>query len=285
MPGEHKLSALVRGTDIHPEVVEVDAWNGLAAMAMIKSVLERSVILPIQERSSAEKHGLTPPVATLLFGPPGTGKTVLARAMAGRLGWAFVNADLSSVVLDASCLHRLFERLFQLEQTVIFLDEFEQLGRKRVDQTMLVDGVTAELLRQMSAVQATGEMLIVCATNHVRVLDPALLRPGRFDLVLPVGLPDVRDRGRLLGCLLGRHHCGPIQLDAVVQRTEGFTAADLEGICRRAAQTAFEREVETGRDCPIETADLFAALERSRPTLSSEELETFLLDADQFARY
>lgn len=284
MVAPQALASSSEDAGIDPEFIESRLWDGLVGVRTLKSTLERRVILPIIERSRAEKHGLNPPVAILLFGPPGTGKTVLARAMAGRLGWALVNADLSTVALDPSRLHRLLQRLFQLEQTVIFLDEFEYLGRKRSDRVVPTDAVTAELLREMSAVQASGRMLIVCATNHVGMLDRALLRPGRFDLVLPVGLPDASDRAALLRFFLQRHRCGFLDLDATVQRTESLTAAELESICQRAAQTAFEREVDTGQESFIRQDDLILALERHRPVLSSEDLQELDADSLKLAR-
>lgn len=285
MSGPQVLASATEDTRIDPEFVGSGVWDGLMGMHTLKSTLERRVMLPITERSRAEKHGLNPPVAILLFGPPGTGKTVLAKAMAGRLGWALVNADLSTVSLDPSRLHGLLKRLFQLEHAVVFLDEFEYLGRKRSDQIVPTDALTAELLREMSAVQASGRILIICATNHVGMLDRALLRPGRFDLVLPVGLPDAGDRAALLRFFLQRHRCGDLDLDVIVQRTETLTAAELQSICQRAAQTAFEREVETGQESSIRQAELQLALEGHRPGLSQEDLQELDANSRTLARY
>lgn len=285
MARETGIAAPVRHAEMHSEVVEVRAWDALAAMTTLKGIIERRVILPLNEPSRAQKHGLAPPVAALLFGPPGTGKTVLARAVAGRLGWLFVDADLSTVSLEATRLHQLFERLFRLEQAVIFLDEFDYLGRKRGEQNGQSDALTAELLRQMSAIQSKGNILIVCATNYIGLLDPALLRPGRFDLVLPVGLPNQNERAALLRSFLARHHCGPVQLDLLASESDGLTPSDLESVCRRAAQRAFEQEVETGQDSPIETATVLSALRQHRPTLNAEDLEAFRADAARLARY
>ena len=123
-----------------------------------------------------------------------------------------------------------------------------------------------------------------CATNYVRLLDPALLRPGRFDLILPVGLPDEGDRRALVDQLLTRHQCGPIDLPAIVDATGGLTPADLELVCQRAAQAAFEREVSGGRDSRLETADLWEVLSGYRPTVPDEDRQAFLEDVAHFAR-
>lgn len=264
--------------------VDPSAWEALAGMTELKRQIDRRVILPIHERVRAEKHGLEPPGALLLFGPPGTGKTALARAIAGRLRWAFVEVDLSTVALEATRLRRLFERLFCLEDALIFFDEFEYLGLKRQGQTTPVEPLTAELLRGLPAVRTNGQLLVVCATNYVRLLDPAVLRPGRFDLVLPVGLPDATDREALLRHALRGRPCGPLDLNAMVARSEGLTPADLVAVCQAAAQAPFERELHGGQPSQLESDDLLAALESYRPTVSSDELAAFDEDVRQFAR-
>ncbi|HLH22744.1 MAG TPA: ATP-binding protein [Chloroflexota bacterium] len=264
--------------------VDSNAWDALAGMATLKDQIERRLLLPMRERARASRHGITPPGAVLLFGPPGTGKTALARAIAGRLGWAFVDVDLSTVALDAARLRRLFDHLFQLEEVVIFFDEFEHLGLNRESQTTPVEPLTAELLRGLPALRASGKLLAVCATNYVRLLDPALLRPGRFDLVLPIGLPDAGDRAALLRALLARRPCGEIDVAAVVARADGLTPADLGAVCQQAAQAAFEREVATGRESRVETADLILALNRYRPTVSPEDIVAFREDVERYAR-
>lgn len=274
------LSAAVSTTPVEP-----DAWVSLAGLTDLKNVIERRVLLPMRERERAEKHGVAVPGSMLLFGPPGTGKTALARAVASRLGWAFIAVDLSTIALDPARLRQLFERLFRVEQAVIFFDEFEYLGLKRSVASTQAEPLTAELLRCLPVLRAGHQVLVICATNHVGVLDPALLRPGRFDLVLPIGPPDDRDRRALFELLLRRHRCGTIDIDRLAERSEGLTAADLESACLRAAQSAFEREIASGAESCVETADLVRAIEGSRPTVSVEELRAYQAEVDHFARF
>src|SRR5205823_12777159 len=128
-------------------------------------------------------------------------------------------------------LRSLFEGLFDLEEAVIFFDEFEHLGLKRDGQTTPVEPLTAELLRGLPALRASGRVLAICATNYIRLLDPALLRPGRFDLVLPTGLPDGRDRATILRALLANRRCSGINIAAVARQSDGLTPADPEAVC------------------------------------------------------
>jgi transitional endoplasmic reticulum ATPase len=260
------------------------AWDALAGMSALKELIERRVLLPISERPRAEKFGITPAGAMLLFGPPGNGKTAMSKAIAGRLGWAFVEVDLSTVALDPVRLRRLFERLFPLEGVVTAFDEFEHLGLKRDDHAVPVEPLTAEFLRGLPILGAGERALVVCTTNYVRLLDPALLRPGRFDLVVPVGLPEEADRQALLATFLANRHGGAIDVPAVAARSTGLTTADLAAVCQRAAQRAFEREVHSGRDSRLEMADLLEVLETYRPTVTPQDSAAFEEDVARFAR-
>jgi transitional endoplasmic reticulum ATPase len=272
-------------TELDTVRVPPDAWDNLENNGDVKTVLERSVILPLREQACAERHGLSRAPSVLLFGPPGTGKSALCRAVAGRLGWTFSDVDLSEVSLNPTRLRHLFQRLLAFTETVILFDEFEALGLNRLLRPGAAESLTPELLRGLPALRARTGIVVVCVTNYVRLLDPAVLRPGRFDLILPVGPPDTTSRHALLQRLLRRHRCSNIELETIVNATEGLTAADHEAICQAAAQAAFEREVHGGRDSCLEMADLLRAIRDYRPTLSPGEMSAFRDDAATFSRH
>lgn len=259
-------------------------WDALTDSEGRKELVERKIVLPILRRDLARKHGLAPAKAVLLFGPPGTGKTHFARAIAARLGWALIEADLSAVALHSARLARLFRQLFSLHEVVVFFDEFDHLGMRRVRDNAEGRPVTNELLKRLDALSDDGRLLLICATNHVDQLDPALLRPGRFDFVVPVGPPDsVARRQMLLDCL-ARAENADVDLERVASSTNGLTAADLGDVWNHAAQRTFERELTSGQGARVTTDDLLAAISTRRPSLSREDLAAFDRQVREFAR-
>jgi transitional endoplasmic reticulum ATPase len=269
---------------LEPTAVPPAAWDALADDDGRKRLVEQKIVLPILRKDLARKHGLQPPRAILLFGPTGTGKTHFVRAIAARLGWALIEADLSPVALYPARLAELFNQLFALRHVVVFFDEFEHLGMRRATQNAQTRPVTNEFLKRLDTVSKRGRLLLACATNHVDQLDPALLRPGRFDFVLPVGPPDAAARAQLLEERLSLAEETQVEIGRVVAATEHLTAADIVEVWNQAAQRAFERELANERTARVTTDDLLAAVATHRPSLSHEDLERFQRQVHQFAR-
>ncbi len=168
---------------------------------------------------------------------------------------------------------------------MVLLDEFEHLGLRRDREAGPAEPLTAEFLRDMPALRERQRILIACATNHIRLLEPALLRPGRFDLLLPIGLPDAPERAAVLARLLRRHQCGRLELETVVVESDGLTLADLDCLCQRAAQRAFERELEGAEGSVITTDDLLAVTATYRRTIEPDDIQAFHEDVERFARF
>ncbi|MBV8291152.1 MAG: ATP-binding protein, partial [Mycobacterium sp.] len=236
----------------------------------------------------AEQYGVSPPKAVILFGPPGTGKTSFAKAVAGRLGWPFVELFPSRLaapdVAMASALREAFATLMELESAVVFIDEVEEIAGSRSGiPSDPAHGVTNELLKLIPVFRQRDERLLICATNSVRSLDSAFLRPGRFDYIIPIGPPHATARAAIWTRYLGSA-ADSVEVDALVAATEMFTPADIEFAARKGAQLGFEREIEFRRGEPACTKDYLTAVHETRPSLTEAMLDEFSDDITQRTR-
>jgi transitional endoplasmic reticulum ATPase len=260
-------------------------WDELAGMHREKELIERRVVAPLDRPEVAARHGVTPPRAVVLFGPPGTGKTSFARAIASRLGWPFVEVLPSALLADpagpAAALRATFDRIRRLEHVLVFIDEVEEIASARGGNPAM-HGLTNELLKVVPEFRRHDERLLVCATNDLRSIDAAFMRPGRFDYVIPIGTPDAAAR-RAIWCRYADDDI--VDVDALVQRSAAFTPAEIEHVARAASQASFERAVFGGAegDGPT-TDDYLSALSVARPAVTAEVLEAFEADVADLAR-
>lgn len=245
----------------------------VGGMNHVKERLEISFLAPMRNPELRQLFGKRLRGGLLLYGPPGCGKTYIARAVAGEMGAGFINVTLSDVLdmyigQSENNLHDLFELARRSAPAVLFLDEIDAIGHKRTQSAFSsLRTVVNQLLHELDGVGADNEgVFVLAATNTPWDVDPALRRPGRLDrsvLVLP---PDEPARIAILQHNLARRPVEGINLQKLARDTHGFTGADLAHLCESAAELAMIDSVRSGRARMISMKDLTTALKQVRPS-------------------
>ncbi len=267
-----------------------EIWETISDSQPPKQLVNRRIILPLTMEDLSRKHGVSPPKTIIFFGPPGTGKTHFVKAMAAALSWWYIEIAPSMLIEDGTeklgaNLRRAMEKVRQLQNAVIFIDEFDELAPCRDEADRLDKCITNEFLKQVPLFKnESNRLLLVCATNYVRQLDSALLRPGRFDCIIPVGGMNAEERKTIIDYYLSRMNVGEIDLDRLINETSRFTPADIQYLFEQVAQHAFEREVIEKMDYKAVTEDFLQVAAEMRPTLTDEIIEEFEKDSRTYSR-
>jgi transitional endoplasmic reticulum ATPase len=212
------------------------------------------VELPLKHPEAFRRLGIRPAKGFLLYGPPGTGKTLIAKAVARESEANFISAKSSDLLSkwygeSEQQVSRLFQRARQVAPAVVFIDEIDSLAPERgggVGEPAVTERVVNTLLAEMDGLEEMQGIVVIGATNRPTLLDAALLRPGRFDEMVYVSVPEVEGRQKIL-----RIHtrdmplADDVDLDSIAERTQGYTGADLEDLVRRAGLTALRENLET----------------------------------------
>ena len=267
-----------------------EIWDTISDSQPPKQLVQRRIILPLIEGDLSRKHGVIPPKTIIFFGPPGTGKTHFVKAIAGVLSWWYIEILPSMLMAEGiekfgANLHAIMEKARTLEDAVIFIDEFDEIAGSRDEATMVDKSITNEFLKQVPLLKNKGnKILLVCATNYIRQLDAALLRPGRFDCIIPVGDLDEDGRKTILEYYICRLNTKGIDLDRIVSMTSRFTPADIEYLFQQVAQFAFEQEYATKHDYTVTTDTFLQMIPRIRPSLTEGMIADFQKDSIAYAR-
>jgi AAA+ superfamily predicted ATPase len=264
----------------------------------VKAQLEAAFLAPLRNPDLRARYGATLRGGLLLYGPPGCGKTHLARAVAGELGAGFIAVSLADVLSawvgqSEGNVAELFAYARAQAPCVVFLDEVDALGRSRAGlgrAGAALRGVVNQLLAELDGVASANEgVFVLAATNAPWDVDPALRRPGRLDRTLLVSPPDAPARSHILRTHLAGLPLAPgIDVDSLAARTPGFSGADLALVCRTAAQAALVEAARTSRaDRPVTAVDLDAALAGITPSTRPwfEMARNVVLFADQSGGY
>ena len=257
------------------------SWDDIGGLDEARDKLREGVELPLKHPGAFRRLGIRPAKGFLLYGPPGTGKTLLAKATAKESEANFIatkSSDLLSKWYGESeqQIARLFARARQVAPTVIFIDELDSLVPARgggMGEPQVTERVVNQILSEMDGLEELNNVVLIGATNRPNLIDPALLRPGRFDELVYVGPPDTAGRRRILAIHTKRMPLAKdVDLEDLARRTENFTGADLEDLVRRAGLTALRRDLEEGE---VTKADFELALSETRASVTEEMLNDY----------
>ncbi|MDP3064091.1 MAG: CDC48 family AAA ATPase [Chloroflexota bacterium] len=250
--------------EVFVEVPDV-RWEDVGGLESVKQTLIESVEWPLKHAELFRQTGARPPKGILLSGPPGTGKTLLAKAVATESQVNFIPvkgpALLSKWVGESErAIREVFRKARQASPCILFFDEIDALAPARgsVDASSVTDRVISQLLAELDGIEELRGVLVLAATNRPDLVDPALLRPGRFDIHVALLLPDMRARREIFAIHTRTKPTGEdIDLDTLATATEGLVGADIEAICQQAALAVVREAVAARGDShPPEGATL-----------------------------
>ncbi len=272
---------------IQPET-SVVRFRDVGGLADVKDQIRKKIILPFQKPGLFQRFKRKAGGGILLYGPPGCGKTLLARATAGECEASFYNVSIADV-LDmyiGESEHRLraiFDRARSTTPSVLFFDELEALGGKRqFTREATSSKLVSQFLAEMDGfAQDNAGVLVLGATNVPWAIDSAFRRPGRFDRMMFVPPPDQEARMAILELLFAdRPVAGDVNIAAIAQKTSGFSGADLRNLVETATDEAIEATISGGTEVPISSAHVQAAFKSVKPTTLD-----WLTSARNYARY
>lgn len=259
--------------EIYLEVPEV-SWDEVGGLQDIKDRLKESIEWPLTKPELFDHFGINPPRGIVLFGAPGTGKTLLAKAIANEAKANFITIkgpELISKWVGESekAVREVFKKAKQSSPSIIFLDEFESIAGVRRSSSGegsdVINRVVNQLLSSMDGVEGMEGVIVVAATNRPEMIDPALLRSGRFERVMHVPPPDPEALKSILEIHTENMPLGKFSLDEIASKLENYTGADIEAVCREAGLIAMRADKKT-----VTKKHFEEAVERVRPTVTDE---------------
>ena len=263
-------------------------WEDIGALEEPKQELKEAVEWPLKYGKVFEHMSARPPKGILLYGPPGTGKTMLAKAVATESEANFIAVKgpefLNKWVGESEkAVRETFRKARQAAPCVIFMDEIDSIAPERGKGNGGDDGVTerviSQMLTEMDGLESLNNVVVIAATNRPDIMDPALLRPGRFDKSIFIGPPDKDSRRSIFGIhTRGKPLADDVDLEKLADETEGCTGADISAICNEAVMNAVRRLIAKGKEptdeeiqaCKVDAEDFQEALGKFGPTKRAE---------------
>ncbi len=260
-------------------------FEDVAGLDEVKEEIRLKMIYPFAHPELAQRFDIQPGGGVLLYGPPGTGKTMLARATAGEIDATFFRISAADVLSKwvgeaEQNIQKLFDAAAKETRSILFIDEIESLVPARRDEgSSVMQRVVPQILQGMEGFdnsKAQHPVLFMGATNVPWQLDPAVLRPGRFDERIYIPLPDLAARRKMLDIYLGKRPVADdVSFDALAQRLEGYSGADIKHLCDRAAVIPFLQGIAGREDGEITTAILDDVVRETAPSVLPQALARF----------
>ncbi len=258
--------------------VEIPAvhWDDIGGLEEVKKELREAVEWPLKNPQVFKRFGIRPPKGILLYGPPGCGKTLLARAVATESEANFITIKGPEVFSkwvgeSEKAIREVFRKARMAAPAVIFFDEFDSLVPKRgmgFGDSMVTERVISQLLTEMDGIMRLEDVVVIAATNRPDIIDPAVLRPGRFDRLIYVPAPDEKARLEIFKIYTKNMPLAKdVNLEELAKATKGYSGADVEALCREAALNALRRDLNAKE---VTKADFDTAMEKIGPSISPE---------------
>ncbi|MBU0457619.1 MAG: CDC48 family AAA ATPase [Nanoarchaeota archaeon] len=282
---------VVRPSAMREVLVETPdvSWDDIGGLEDIKEKLKEAVEWPLNKPEVFKKMGIRPPKGILLYGPPGTGKTLLAKAVAkeSEANFILVNGPslLSKWVGESEkALRHIFRKARQTSPTILFFDEIDALVPRRGssnDGSKVNDKMVNQMLTEMDGLESLNDVVIIGATNRPDIVDPALLRQGRFDRIIMTYIPEEEGRKRIFNIYTEKMPIAKdVDIDKLANKSKGYVGADIEGICREAAMIALREDIKSKE---IKMEHFLKALDVVKPSVDKEIEDAYKQLEDYFS--
>ena len=273
---------LVRPSALREVLIEKPntTWEQIGGLESIKEEIKEAVEWPLKYSANFKRMGIKPPRGVLLYGPPGTGKTLLAKAVANGSEANFIlvkGPELLNMFVGESekGVRKIFEKARQAAPTIIFFDEIDSIAHKRGMEfgEKVTERMVNTLLSEMDGLQELNDVLVIAATNRPDMIDPALLRPGRFDRVILIPVPDEKSRLEILKVhTKGMPIAKDVNINELSKGTNNYTGADIEALCREAAILALRKDKNAKE---VKMDNFKDALKKVKNSVDSEDMEKY----------